>query len=304
MADPGSDFPNLASLLQNYSIEVSPTNQKSVAFAAERIDPGTEVYLTWIPGAHPFRMISTAAALRRAWLVPSPHICARHLENTAQLDDLLDRLVGEAAVDRVLLVGGERAKPLGPFDSTLQVMQSGLLQKHKILRLGITGFPEGNPAIAGQVLNQSLLAKMNYARQMGLEVHIVTQFCFEAPPIFDWLKRMRAMGVNLPVRIGLAGPARVATLLQYAIRCGIGNSVRALSKSSSFRHLLAEHPPEPIMRELIAAAPKGDISGPPLGITGLHFYTFDSVERTVEWINTARGQETCARSGPHSQNCA
>ncbi len=288
MSGPAGASKTLGPLLQNYSVEISPTNEKSISFAAERLDPGTEVYLTWIPGADPFRTILPAARLRRAGLLPSPHICARHLRSAAQLDELLGRLAGEAGVDRGLFVGGDRAKPLGPFDSTMQVMQSGLLQKHKILQVGLAGFPEGSPAITEQVLNQSLLAKMNYARQGGLEVHIVTQFCFEARPIVDWLKRMRAIGVDLPVRIGLAGPVSIATLMRYAARCGVGHSVNALTKSSSFRRLLAEHSAESLLHGLIAAAPNGDVSAPPLGVAALHFYTFGGVEKTVEWINAAR----------------
>jgi methylenetetrahydrofolate reductase (NADPH) len=288
MSDPAAGLPSLAPLLQNYSVEVSPTNEKIIASCAERLDPGTEVYLTWIPGEDPFHMVAPAGTLRRAGLFPAPHIVARHLESAAQLDDLLRRFAGEAGVDRGLLVGGERAKPLGPYDATLQVMQSGLLQKHKILRVGISGFPEGHPAISEQVLGESIVAKMNYARQIGLQVQIVTQFCFEGQPIVDWLKRMRAMGVDLPVRIGLAGPASIATLMKYALHCGVGNSIRALTKSSSFGRLLSERDPEPVMRELLTAAPNGDTSAPPFGIAALHFYTFGGLKKTVEWINAAR----------------
>lgn len=289
MLGPVGALKTLTFLLHNYSVEVSPTNQKGISFAAERLDPGTEVYLTWIPGEDPFRTVLPAARLRRAGLLPSPHICARHLRSAAQLDELLGRLAGEAGVDRGLFVGGDRAKPLGPFDSTLQIIQSGLLQKHKILHVGIAGFPEGNPKVPEALLNQAMLAKMNYAREIGLAVQIVTQFCFEAQPIVDWLKRMRAMGVDLPVRIGLAGPARMGTLLRYAMHCGVGNSVNALTRSSSFRRLLAEHSAESLLHGLIAAAPNGDISTLPLGVPALHFFTFGGVEKTVEWINAARG---------------
>lgn len=169
-------------------------------------------------------------------------------------------------------------------------MQSGFLQKHKILHVGIAGFPEGNPKVPEALLNQSMLAKMSYAREIGLAVQIVTQFCFEAQPIVDWLKRMRAMGVDLPVRIGLAGPATIGTLLRYAMDCGVGNSVNALIRSSSFRRLLAEHSAESVLHGLIAAPPNGDVSALPLGVSALHFYTFGGVEKTVEWINAARGQ--------------
>jgi methylenetetrahydrofolate reductase (NADPH) len=288
MADPTNNSRAVAAMLRGYSVEVSPTSEKLIASCVERLEPGTEVYLTWIPGEDPYAMVAPSAKLRRAGLFPSPHIGARHLESAAQLDDLLGRLVGEAGVDRVLLIGGERDKPLGPYDSTLQVMQTGLLQKHHFRRAGISGFPEGHPAISEQVLGESMVAKMNYGRSIGLELQIVTQFCFEGEPIAEWLKRIRAMGVDLPVRIGLAGPAGIATLTKYALHCGVGNSIRALTKSTSFAKLLNERDPEPVIREILAAAPNSDFSAPPLGIAALHFYTFGGLKKTVEWITAMR----------------
>ncbi|HXJ17037.1 MAG TPA: hypothetical protein VNM68_07540 [Candidatus Polarisedimenticolia bacterium] len=290
MPDPTNNSHGVAAMLRGYSVEVSPTSEKIIASCLERLEPGTEVYLTWIPGEDPYAMVAPAAKLRRAGLFPSPHIGARHLESAAQLDELLGRLVGEAGVDRVLLIGGEREKPLGPFDATLQVMQTGLLQKHNIRRAGISGFPEGHPAISEQVLDESTVAKMNYGRSIGLELQIVTQFCFEGAPIAEWLKRIRAQGVDLPVRIGLAGPAGIATLTKYALHCGVGNSIRALTKSTSFAKLLNERDPEPVIREILAAAPNGDFSAPPLGIAALHFYTFGGLKKTVEWVNAMRAQ--------------
>jgi methylenetetrahydrofolate reductase (NADH) len=290
MTDSNEASRSLAPMLRNYSVEISPTSEKIVASAVERLEPGTEVFLTWIPGEDPYGMVAPSAKLRKAGLFPSPHIGARHLESAAQLDDLLGRLTGEAGVDRVLLIGGERAKPLGPYDSTLQVMQTGLLQKHHIQRAGISGFPEGHPAISEQLLGDSMVAKMNYGRSIGLQLQIVTQFCFEGEPIAAWLKRIRALGVDLPVRIGLAGPAGIATLTKYALHCGVGNSIRALTKSASFAKLLNERDPEPVMREILAAAPNGDSSVPPLGISALHFYTFGGLKKTVEWIQAARSQ--------------
>ncbi|HLH32909.1 MAG TPA: methylenetetrahydrofolate reductase [Terriglobia bacterium] len=279
---------SIASMLTGYSVEISPTNEKVVASALERLEPGTEVYLTWIPGEDIFRAVAPAGALRKKGLFPVPHIGARHLESVAQLDDVLGRFAAEG-VDRVLLIGGERDKPLGPFDSTLQVMQTGLLQKHKIMKAGISGFPEGHPKLSPQVLGQSTVTKMKYAREIGLDVWIVTQFAFEGEPIAEWLQGLRALGVDLPVHLGLAGPAGIATLTRYAMACGVGNSIRALTKSASFGRLLTERDPKPVIQELIAAAPEGDPSAMPLGISSLHFYTFGGIKKTVEWINAERG---------------
>ena len=282
---------SIAPVLRGYSIEITPTHEKVVASALERLEPGTEVYLTWIPGEDVFRAVAPAGALRKRGLFPVPHIGARHLESLAQFDDLLGRFAG-AGVDRVLLIGGERDKSLGPFDSTLQVMQTGLLQKHKIMRAGISGFPEGHPKLSQKVLAESTVAKMKYGREIGLEIRIVTQFVFEGAPIAAWLKGLRALGVDVPVHIGLAGPAGIATLTRYAMHCGVGNSIRALTKSASFGRLLTERDPKPVIQELIAVAPDGDPSAMPMGIAALHFYTFGGVKKTVEWIDTERNSDT------------
>lgn len=279
---------SVATMLRGYSVEISPTSEKVVASALERLEPGTEVYLTWIPGEDVFRAIAPAGALRKKGLYPVPHIGARHLESVAQLDDLLGKFAAEG-VDRLLLIGGERDKPLGPFDSTMQVMQTGLLQKHNFRKAGISGFPEGHPKLSPQILGESTVAKMKYAREIGMDVWVVTQFAFEGEPIAEWLKGLRALGVDIPVHIGLAGPAGIATLTRYAMQCGVGNSIRALTKSASFGRLLTERDPKPVIEDLLAAAPNGDPSAMPLGISSLHFYTFGGLKKTVEWINAERG---------------
>ncbi len=288
MSETAAGLPSIAPLLRGYSVEVSPQSEKAIDSALERLESGTEVYLTWIPGEDFTRAVAPAGKLRNAGLFPVPHIGARHLESTEQLDSLLGDFTG-VGVDRFLLIGGERDKPVGPYDSTLQVMQSGLLQKYKITRARISGFPEGHPKISDQILGESTIAKRNYGRELGLDLEIVTQFVFEGEPIADWLKQIRAMGVDLPVRIGLAGPAGIATLTRYAIHCGIGNSIKALTKSASFGRLLTDRDPEPVIRELVAAASNGDTSAMPLGVRALHFYTFGGLKRTVEWINAMRG---------------
>ena len=287
MSEAATSMPNFAPMLRGYSVEVSPQNEKVVDSAVERLEPGTEVYFTWIPGEDFSKAVAPAAKLRKAGLFPVPHIGARHLESTAQLDELLAQFAG-AGVDRVLLIGGERDKPLGPYDASVQVMQSGLLQKHNILRAGISGFPEGHPKISEQVLGESTVAKMKYGREIGLTLQIVTQFVFEGEPIAAWLKKLRALGVDLPVRLGLAGPAGIATPTRYALHCGVGNSIKALTKSASFGKLLTERDPEPVIRELMAASPNSDPSA--LGVAALHFYTFGGLKKTVEWINAMRVQ--------------
>ena len=272
-------------MLRGYSIEVNPRQRKAVDAALERLGRGTEVFLSWIPGTDPMDAIEPAARLRGAGLLPVPHIGARHLESAAQLAELAARLAGESGVDRILVVGGDRATPAGPYDSSLAVMQTGIFQKAGIIRMAIAGFPEGNPNISERALDEALAARVSFARQHGIVLTMVTQFAFAAKPIVEYLQRLRARGFDLPVQVGLAGPAGLITLARYAVRCGIGNSLHVLSEHPSFAKLLTEKGPEPIIREIAAAGSGGAW---PLGIAGLHFYVFGGFDKTLDWISTVR----------------
>jgi methylenetetrahydrofolate reductase (NADPH) len=276
---------SIAGMLRHCSIEVHPGDSRALDSAQERLSPGTEVFLTWIPGTSPMDMVGAATQLRRAGMFPVPHIGARHLESSAQLERLAVRLAEEACVDRILLIGGDRAEPAGSYDSALAVMQTGAFQKVGITRMAIAGFPEGNPNINDVTLDEALRAKVSFANNTGLELSIVTQFCFAARPIVAWLQRIRAQGIDRPVRIGLAGPASVATLARYAVRCGIGNSLHVLREHPSFAKLLTEKGPEPIIREIAALTGGGSNGSLPLGIAGLHFFVFGGFGKTVDWIN-------------------
>jgi methylenetetrahydrofolate reductase (NADPH) len=290
MAEVSVAPPSVADMLRGYSIEISPRESRIVDHIPSQLDPGTEVFLNWVPGANPTNMVASAIKLRHAGLIPVPHIGARHIESAAQLEQLAAQLAGEAGVDRVLIVGGDREKPAGPYESSLAVLQSGQFQNVGIKRFAVAGFPEGNPHIPDPILNEALDAKVRFARKSDLQISVVTQFCFESRPIVEWLRRIRSAGIGVPVRVGFAGPAGVLALTRYAIRCGIGNSVHVLTEKPSFAKLLIDNGPEPLIRELAGAAGPGNGPALPLGIVGLHFYVFGGFNKTVEWINTQRAQ--------------
>jgi len=281
--------PGAVDLLRSFSIELNPSDSKTVQAAAERLDPGTEVCLVWIPDSDPIDMVASAATLKRAGHFPMPHVGARHLQSAVQLQRLAERLK-DAGVDRILIVGGDRAKPAGPYDSSLAVMQTGAFQRVGISRFAIGGFPEGNPHIPGKILNEALAAKVSFARKEGLQLSIITQFCFTAEPMIEWMRGVRARGIDIPIRIGLAGPASLLTLMRYAVRCGIGNSLHVLTENPSFAKVLVERGPEPLIRGLAASIGGGD--GRQLGIAGLHFYVFGGFRKTMDWIDAERSLRT------------
>jgi methylenetetrahydrofolate reductase (NADH) len=281
--------PSVAEMLRDYSVELVPGGSKLLDVAVNRLPSRALVSLTWIPGSDPIQMIASAARLRRAGLLVMPHIGARHLRSVAQLEQLAEGLMGEAGVDRVLIIGGDRATPAGPFDSSLAILRTGVFQRVGIYRVAVAGFPEGNPHIPPQILDQALAEKVEFARAEGLELSIVTQFCFAAAPIMSWLRRLRARNIDVPVRVGLAGPAGLVTLVRYAMRCGVGNSLHVLTENPSFARALADRGPEPILREMIASM--SNDNSEQLGVAGLHFYLFGGLSKTLDWIDSARSRK-------------
>jgi methylenetetrahydrofolate reductase (NADPH) len=280
-ADAGT-APLLVDLLHHASIEIAPDHARSVDILHDQFDPGTEVFVNFIPNGDYRPIIDTAQRLRRAGFSPVPHIAARSLASREALADFVVRLTGEAGVDRVLLVGGDHTPPLGPFASTMDILESGLLQRHDVKFVGIAGHPEGHPAIANGVLDAVLLDKQTAAVAAGLAVFIVTQFAFEARPILAWLERMRRAGVDAPVRVGVAGPATVGALVRFGLRCGIGTSLRTLrNRTNLVGGLLGEAGPEDLLRDLaVGLADVPDRAG----VVGIHLFPFGGIARSGNFL--------------------
>lgn len=274
---------SIAALLENVSLEVSSRDAADIARCADYLDPGTEVFVSLPPGQPYHGAIAMAARVRRAGFRPVLHVTARSLASLSALDDYLGRTAGEAGVDQALVIGGDREGPAGPFDSSLSVLCTGLLQKHGIRRVGVAGYPEGHPSIPEKVLHDALRAKKELARESGLELRVVSQFCFDAGPIVSWLKQTRRLG--LPLHVGLAGPASLTTLLKFAARCGIGNSVRVLrSRTESIIRLITEAGPE----EAVSGLARGAAQDASLSVAGLHLFTFGGLLRSARWVRAVR----------------
>jgi len=282
MTDGADARTTLAELLQNYSVEVTARDHKSVEAAGSLLRPGAEVFITAIPGESADRLVAAAVQLRRAGLVPVPHVVARNIESRKTLDDLLGRLVAEAKLDRALVLGGDRDKPAGEFDSSLQLIATGLLQKHGIGKIALACYPEGHPRIADATLEAARAAKLAAAEAAGLDVTLVSQFCFDPRPIIALAERMRRQGVRAPFRVGVAGPAERMTLVKYALMCGVGASMRALKERQDLaRNVLTGETPEALLSAVALARARN----PALGIAGVHFFTFGSLGKSAQWAN-------------------
>ena len=267
-------------LLRSFSVEITPGDSKSIDTAAAALPRGTETFIASLPKGRVDDVVDTAIRLGRSGIVPVPHLAARNLASEAVLDDLLRRLSNEAGVERALVIGGDRDEPAGPYDASLQILSSGLLQKHGIRKVYVSCYPEGHPRISDERLTAARAEKLAAAKDTGLAVGLVSQFCFEAPPIVQMARDLRQQGIHNSLRIGLAGPTSPTVLLKYALLCGVGPSIRALRERQSIaKNMMAGN-----SEELIADLADAQAAEPGLAIEGVHFFTFGSLSRTVEML--------------------
>jgi methylenetetrahydrofolate reductase (NADPH) len=238
------------------------------------------VYVTWLPSFPYHHLVSVCARLARCGFKPVPHVAARRLADAASADDFLARLAFEAGVDQALVIAGDLDRPAGPYGDAAALFESGLLQRHGIRRVGLAVYPEGHPAIPEATLAAALERKLALAEGGGLETFLMSQLCFQAEPILQWLERLRQAGVRQSVRLGLPGPASVRTLINFGMRCGVGASLRAIkSHGISLTRLAAQTGPEALVASLAEVSLPQDVQ--------LHFFSFGGFERTARWMSAA-----------------
>ncbi len=277
--------------LRGYSLEITAKDTPKLGEIASLMPAGSVVSITYLPGETMEARVAAAVRLRQLGLTPMPHLSARRLSSALELQDFLRRLAAEAAIDRVFVVAGDCDQPQGPFEDALAVLRHANLATHGVKLVGIGGYPEGHPSISHDKLQRALIDKTNFLAAEGLDCEVVTQFSFDATAVLDWLGAIRSAGVSAPVRVGLPGPANVATLLRFAARCGVGVSTRVMAKyGASITQALNSAGPDHL-----AAALSGGLSPAVHGEVGAHFYPFGGLLKSVAWANARLA------ASPHSQ---
>lgn len=274
--------PPLGAFLEGFSIEVMPRTAQKIADFRPLLPGGTRVYIAHIEGTPISDMVATAARLRAEGFDPMPHFPARIIDSRATLADWIARYRGEAGVTQALLLGGGVNTPAGEFTSSMEMIGTGLFDGFR--RLHVAGHPEGNrdidPDGSDRMVMESLRWKQAFSERTDAAMAITTQFCFEPAPVIAWADRLAAEGIRLPIHIGVAGPAKLQTLLRFAIACGVGPSLRVLQRRAmDVTKLLLPYEPDDFLGVL--AAHKA--ASPGFGIESVHFFPLGGIKATADW---------------------
>ncbi|MCC7320726.1 MAG: methylenetetrahydrofolate reductase [Rubellimicrobium sp.] len=283
--------------LKGYSIEVMPRTAEKVEDFRALLPRGTRVYIAHIDGTPIEEMVATARRLHAEGFPVMPHLPARIIKDKATLADWISRYRGEADVKQALLLGGGISTPHGDFDNSMQLIETGLFDGFE--RLHVAGHPEGNKDIDPDGSDRNVLEalrwKQAFSERTDAKMAMATQFCFEAKPVIDWVNRLNAEGISLPVHIGVAGPAKLQTLIKFAIACGVGPSLKVLQKRAlDVTKLLLPYEPNEFVAEL--AAHKA--ANPGFGIESVHFFPLGGIKTNATWAIENGG----ASAVPAAQN--
>ncbi|MEM8577223.1 MAG: methylenetetrahydrofolate reductase [Pseudomonadota bacterium] len=284
-AEPGTTHsPEVEAFLQGYSIEVMPRTAAKVEDFRALLPQGTRVYIAHIEGTPIEDMVATAKRLNVDGFPVMPHFPARIITDKATLADWIARYQGEADVKQALLLAGGVDTPHGDFDSSMQLLETGLFDAAGFTRLHVAGHPEGNRDIdpEGGMANvdAALRWKQDFSTRTDAQMAIATQFAFEAQPIIAWADSLKAAGIDLPIHIGIAGPAKLQTMIKFAIACGVGPSLRVLQRrAKDVTKLLLPFEPTEVVSEL--AAHKA--ANPDFNIESVHFFPLGGIKTNATW---------------------
>lgn len=276
--------PQMEAFLQDYSIEVMPRTAEKVEDFRELLPAGTRVYIAHIEGTPIGDMVATAKRLAAEGYKVMPHFPARIIKDEATLAAWIARYQGEAGVDQALLLAGGVTDPHGDFHSSMQLLETGLFGKADFTHLHVAGHPEGNRDIDKDGSEKNVMEALHWKQRFNetsdAQMALATQFAFEAKPIIAWADAIKDAGISLPIHIGIAGPAKLQTMIKFAIACGVGPSLKVLQKrAKDVTKLLLPFEPTEVLTEL--AAHKA--ANPDFNITNVHFFPLGGIKTNANW---------------------
>lgn len=271
---------NVRQLMQDFSLEMTGKDVEALREAAPVIPAGTRINVTFLGNEDLDMRVTAAKAVKELGFIPVPHISARRLRSEDELKEFLQALADVDAVKHVFAVGGDPAEPMGPYGSSLEMLQSGIFAQYGVEDVSIAGYPEGHPDISDEVLARELKGKVDLLAEQNLSAVVLTQFGFDTDPVATWLNELAAQNIAAPIRIGVPGPAGIKRLMNYAKRFGVASSAGIVKKYGfSLTNLMGSAGPDKFLHNLADEVAVSNYQG----TVGVHFYTFGGMAKTAEW---------------------
>jgi len=270
-----------------------PRTAEKIENFKDLLPKSTRVYIAHIEGTPIEDMVKTARRLGEDGFAAMPHFPARIIKDRATLNEWISRYQGEAGVKQALLLAGGVSNPCGEYESSMDLLETGLFDKANFKNIHIAGHPEGNKDIdpdgSTRNVDAALKWKQNYKNITDAKMAIATQFAFEAGPIIEWASSIKNAGIDIPIHIGIAGPAKLQTLIKFAIACGVGPSLKVLQKrATDVTKLLLPYEPTEVLSELADHKAKNS----DFNITNVHFFPLGGIKTNAKWVT-----ENCGTSG-------
>ena len=278
---------NIKKLLNNYSIETTPNVYDKYGSFLELVPLNNPVYVTYLPDESPQRVIMTSKKLIEEGYDVIPHLPARTIINFSDLENFIGALSEKAGCKKILVIGGG-GNQKGSISSSMDILKTELLSKFNFKEVGLAGHPEGNLDISNENMDKAIVEKNEFALNTDLKLYLATQFFFEASSLKNWEKKLTSLNNNLEIHAGIPGPATLKTLISYATSCGIGNSIRFLSKQAmNITKFATTKTPD----KLIADLAEYKETNPNSKLAKLHFYAFGGIKKTSEWLHNITTSE-------------
>jgi methylenetetrahydrofolate reductase (NADPH) len=260
------------SLVATAAIEVIPL--KGAEAKVRAVPDGATITVTCSPKFGLRRTLEHSALAARAGYRVVPHLAARQVAGEAELRAFVNRL-DELGISSLFVIGGDAQEPVGKYREAVEILEALADMDHGLTSIGVGCYPEGHPKIHDEELLAALRRKQTYADYM------VSQLCFDPGALTGWLHRVRAEGIDLPLRIGLAAPVNVRKLAELALRIGVGSSIRYLSKQHGILGTMlrgSAYRPEELLLGLGQA-----LIDPRMNVAALHMFSFNQLDAILAW---------------------
>ena len=277
----------IKSLIKNFSIETTPNVYLKYNQFSDFLPNKNDIYITYLPDEDSKNVIETAKKLKLEGFNVVPHLPARTIRDKYELKKFIGDLAEKSGCDRILIIGGG-GKQFGEISSSIDVLKTDYLSKFNYSEVGVAGHPEGNPDIIKEELDRAIIEKNNFAKNSNFKMYLATQFFFEATSLINWEDHLNKLGNELEIHAGIPGPATLKTLISYAKSCGIGNSLRFLSKQAfNITKLATTRSPDKLLFDLANYKNSNNQTK----LAKLHFYAFGGIKKTSNWLNSLKSNE-------------